>query len=119
EGLVVPVPLHPEMDVVGVDEFATAAATLWGGEVNWRTALSYDAMQAFAQTLASGADSRDDIAVAFSDPGFEVHCVTGQVSFLSTGDRDSSLMLVQVVDTTDESSSRSGVGLDFAPINEN
>lgn len=119
EGLVVPVPWHPEMDVAGVDEFATAAATLWGGDINWRTALSYDAMQAFSQALASGADSRDDIAVALSEPGFAVNGVTGLISFLSTGDRDSSLMLVEVVETPDESSSRSGVGLDFAPIDEN
>ena len=117
-GLVVPVPWHPEMDVVGVHEFATAAATLWGGEINWRTALRYDAMQVFSQALVSGADSREEIAAALGDPTFAVYGVTGPVSFLSSGDRDSSLLLVEVVETPDESTSRSGVGLDFLPIDD-
>ncbi|MFB2982759.1 ABC transporter substrate-binding protein [Microseira sp. BLCC-F43] len=33
-------------------KFATAAAQQWGGNVNWRTASSYDATQAFIQALS-------------------------------------------------------------------
>lgn len=89
-----------------------------GGDVNWRTALSYDAFQALrsARTVANvspnaGAQGRTALGQSLAAQGFSASGSTGAISFLPSGDRNAAVLLVQV-----EPGSRSGTGFDFVPL---
>ncbi|PZV21385.1 MAG: hypothetical protein DCF21_02455 [Leptolyngbya sp.] len=114
-GTVVTVPWHP---LKSMPPFAQTSSSLWGGDVNWRTALSYDAFQAFRSarsagnvTAASGQQGRAAIGQALAGQGFSATGSTGAISFLPSGDRNTTVLLVQV-----EPGSRSGTGFDFVPL---
>ncbi|MFQ3584862.1 MAG: ABC transporter substrate-binding protein [Cyanobacteriota bacterium] len=110
EGLVVAVPWHPE--IPRNRDFAQAAAQLWGGQVNWRTALAYDATRAFLQAFSFGSTNRSAVLARLGDPNFLVQDgASGQVRFLPSGDRDAPNVLVRV-----ERGNRSGTGYDFVPL---
>jgi|GEM_PF-6165584 len=51
-GLIVPTPWHPSQDSVLVEN----AKTLWGGNVNWRTANSYYVTRLIIKALKNGAN---------------------------------------------------------------
>lgn len=110
EGLVVAVPWHPQ--VPRNRGFAQAAAQLWGGQVNWRTALAYDATRVFLQAFSQGATSRNAVLARLQDPNFLLQDgASGEVRFLPSGDRNAPHVLVQV-----EPGNRSGTGYDFVPL---
>jgi branched-chain amino acid transport system substrate-binding protein len=95
-GLTLPVGWHPKAE--GAQTFGGSAAQLWGGEVNWRTAMAYDATLALARALELAGDSPSRVAVqqnlrqtSFSTPG-----ARGEVQFLPTGDRAGRPVMVQV-----------------------
>ncbi|MBF2003757.1 MAG: amino acid ABC transporter substrate-binding protein [Synechococcales cyanobacterium M58_A2018_015] len=90
--------------------FVRTAKTLWGGDVNWRTAMAYDATLALAAALQQDS-SRDGVQQALSRPGFSVMGATGTVRFLPSGDRNQAMQLVVV-----EPGARSGYGYDFVPV---
>lgn len=91
--------------------FAQSSRQLWGGDVNWRTAMSYDATQALAQGLQqAGSTSRDALVTAMHSSGFSVEGATGAVRFLPSGDRNQAMQLVVV-----SPGQRSGYGYDFVP----
>lgn len=115
-GAVLPVPWHPLRS--SDPNFASKGANLWGGDVNWRTALSYDAFQVVRQarsvanvTPQSGVQGRLMLEQALSGSSFSSNGVTGAISFLPSGDRNSQVTLVKV-----EPGSRSGTGFDFIPF---
>ncbi len=115
DGAVVTVPWHP---LKSTPPFAQTAASLWGGDVNWRTALSYDAFQALRSarsagnvTPAMGAQGRAALGQALAGQGFTANGSTGPISFLPSGDRNTTVLLVSV-----EPGSRSGAGFDFVPL---
>lgn len=115
-GAVLPVPWHPLRS--SDPNFAPKGASLWGGDVNWRTALSYDAFQVVRQarslanvTPQSGMQGRLMLEQALSASSFSSNGVTGAISFLPSGDRNSQVTLVKV-----EPGSRSGAGFDFMPF---
>ena len=84
EGMVLAVPWHPDVDT---GNFFTKAYELWGGEVNWRSAMAYDAVGAIIEGLKKG-NSREELKEALSNPGFSVQGATGTVRFLpGVGDR--------------------------------
>ncbi|MGK7924639.1 MAG: ABC transporter substrate-binding protein, partial [Spirulina sp.] len=107
-GMVLAVPWHilsnPEA------EFPQAAQKLWGGDINWRTAMAYDATRAFIEALQQ-EPTRDGIQRAFSDPQFQATGATGTIRFLPSGDRNQAVQLVEVKVGT-----RSNFGYDFVPI---
>ncbi len=114
-GAILTVPWHP---LRSTPPFAQNASSLWGGDVNWRTALSYDAFQALkaARTVGnvapgSGATGRTAIATALGGQGFSATGSTGAVGFLPSGDRNATVLLVKVQPGT-----RSGTGFDFVPL---
>ncbi|MEN9230355.1 MAG: ABC transporter substrate-binding protein [Thermostichus sp. DG02_5_bins_236] len=110
EGLVVAVPWHP--DVPRNREFAQAAAQLWGGQVNWRTALAYDATRVFLQAFSLGSTNRSAVLASLGNPSFLLSDgASGQVRFLPSGDRDAPNVLVRV-----QPGNRSGTGYDFVPL---
>ncbi|TVQ05621.1 MAG: hypothetical protein EA368_18980 [Leptolyngbya sp. DLM2.Bin27] len=114
-GTVVTVPWHP---LKSTPPFAQVAASTWGGDINWRTALSYDAFQALssARTVGnvapgSGVQGRTALGQAMAGQGFAASGATGAISFLPSGDRNATVLLVKV-----EPGSRSGTGFDFVPL---
>lgn len=114
-GSVITVPWHP---LKSTPPFAQVSSGLWGGDVNWRTALSYDAFQALrsARTVANvspnaGAQGRTALGQSLAAQGFSASGSTGAISFLPSGDRNAAVLLVQV-----EPGSRSGTGFDFVPL---
>ncbi|MGG6237727.1 ABC transporter substrate-binding protein [Nodosilinea sp. AN01ver1] len=114
-GTVVTVPWHP---LKSTPPFAQTSSGLWGGDVNWRTALSYDAFQVLssARTVGnvapgSGLSGRTAIGQALATQGFSANGSTGAISFLPSGDRNTTVLLVKV-----QPGSRSGTGFDFVPL---
>ena len=92
-------------------DFPQAASRLWKGEVNWRTALAYDATQALIAGIEDNP-SRQGIQAALSTPQFSTTGASGEISFLPSGDRNQKPQLVKV-----QSGSNSGFGYDFVPVN--
>ncbi len=116
KGAVLAVPWHPRQSN---PQFAQTAAQLWGGDINWRTALSYDALQVLKAAAATGnltptlaaPAARPALAEALGASGFSATGATGAISFLPSGDRNSTVTLVRV-----EPGQRSGTGFDFVPF---
>lgn len=91
-------------------EFTAATRRLWGGDVNWRTAMTYDATQVLAAGLAQNP-SRSGIQAVLSEPSFNVSGASGTIKFLTSGDRNAAVQLVTV-----EPGDRSSYGYDFVPL---
>lgn len=113
---VLSVPWHPLASAN--PNFVQVSSSLWGGDVNWRTAFAYDAMQTLrsARSTASvtpqmGAEGRTKLNSALTGSGFSANGTTGVISFLPSGDRNSKVLLVRV-----QPGNRSGAGFDFVPI---
>ena len=107
-GLTVAVPWHilryPQ------SPFVSESRQLWGGDVNWRTVMAYDA----TKTLAAGIQAdptRAGVAAALASSGFSAEGATDPVSFFPSGDRNQPSQLVEVVP-----GNRSGSGYDFVPV---
>lgn len=91
--------------------FVSTARQLWGGDVNWRTAMAYDAALALVAGLAPNP-TRAGLQSTLSGSGFTAQGATGAIRFLPSGDRNQAMQLVKV-----EPGSRSGFGYDFIPVN--
>jgi branched-chain amino acid transport system substrate-binding protein len=90
--------------------FPQAATRLWGGEVNWRTALAYDATQALIAGLERNP-TRQGLQQALSAADFVANGASGNIRFLTSGDRNQAVQLVKIV-----KGNRSGFGYDFVPL---
>ena len=86
------------------------ARQLWGGDVSWRTATTYDAAQALISAMATEA-SRDGVYQTLSRSGFEVMGAARLVRFFSNGDRNQAAQLVYIAP-----GERSGFGYDYVPV---
>jgi branched-chain amino acid transport system substrate-binding protein len=106
-GLILAVAWHP---TAFNNNFSSAATALWGGPVNWRTAMAYDATEAIIQGLQQNR-TRSGLQQALSNPGFQATGATGEIRFLPSGDRDARLILVKV-----QPGNVSGTGYDFVPL---
>ncbi|MGB3402244.1 MAG: ABC transporter substrate-binding protein [Microcoleaceae cyanobacterium] len=113
EGMVVAVPWHIENN--RSSEFVQTANQLWGGDVNWRSAMAYDATQTLISAIAlrggsriATSPSRDGVAQILSESGFSTPGATGSIRFLRSGDRNQAVELVTIQPGT-----RSGYGYDF------
>ena len=108
EEMVLAVPWH----ILGNSNpnFKQAATELWGGDVNWRTAMAYDATQALIGAIAENP-TRPGVQQALSAPNFSAEGATGMVRFLPSGDRNQAVQLVTI-----ELGTRSGQGYDFVPV---
>jgi branched-chain amino acid transport system substrate-binding protein len=107
--MVLAVPWHPE--AFTGNAFPQRATQLWGGQVNWRTALGYDAMQSIIAGLRQGNTTRQGLQQELSRPGFSTTGATGTIQFLPSGDRDGAAILVQV-----QPGGKSNTGFDFVPL---
>lgn len=90
--------------------FPQNATRLWGGDVNWRSALAYDATEVLAQAIQLNP-TRQGIQQALSSSEFSFTGASGKVKFLPSGDLDKAVELVEV-----KPGSRTGYGVDFVPI---
>ncbi|MEL6900870.1 MAG: ABC transporter substrate-binding protein [Cyanobacteria bacterium J06606_4] len=108
QGLTVAVPWH----ILSHEQssFVSESRQLWGGDVNWRTATTYDAVQALAAGLAQ-QPTRDGLAAALAASGLSIDGATDPIRFLPTGDRNQPSQLVEVVPGP-----RSGSGFDYVPL---
>ncbi|MBE9046000.1 ABC transporter substrate-binding protein [Pleurocapsales cyanobacterium LEGE 10410] len=78
-------------------KFASTARQLWGGNVNWRTAMAYDAAQAIISAIAhTPQPTRISIRQNLANPNLSTTGVEGRVSFLPSGDRLSDIQLVKI-----------------------
>ncbi len=110
-GTIVAVPWHILFDPQS--DFAQTSRQLWGGDVNWRTAMAYDATQVLIAGLEQNP-TRDGVRQALSAGGFSAEGASGPIRFLPSGDRNQAAQLVVV-----EPGSRSGYGYDFVPASQN
>jgi ABC-type branched-subunit amino acid transport system substrate-binding protein/WD40 repeat protein/regulator of sirC expression with transglutaminase-like and TPR domain len=115
-GMTVAVPWHIDNN----PDFANAASSLWKATVNWRTAMAYDATQAFIEALRQNCnaqetkDARECIAQRLRSKDFSVgNGASGQVQFEQSGDRVQESQLVVVKSS---SNSRSKTGYDFEVV---
>lgn len=90
--------------------FVNESRQLWGGDVNWRTAMAYDAAEALIAALGRNP-TREGIERALRSPDFSAQGASDTVRFLQSGDRNQGVQLVTVT-----TGNRSGFGYDFAPI---
>lgn len=94
EGMVLAVPWHIAADPTA--DFPKMSRRLWGGDVSWRTAMTYDASQALIQALKEAQD-RKGIQAALVSPRFSAEGASGTVRFLRSGDRNQRTQLVKIV----------------------
>jgi branched-chain amino acid transport system substrate-binding protein len=115
-GMVLAVPWHilanPD------SEFPTAAASLWGGDVNWRSAMAYDATQAIVVGLQQAqAQTREGLKLALTNSNFAAAGADADIYFQPSGDRNRAPILVRVVQAPAENPrGRSSTGFDFEPL---
>lgn len=107
-GMVLAVPWHilgnPDSD------FPQTSRQLWGGEVNWRTALAYDATKALIAAMEVNP-TRSGLQAALSSPNFRATGASGEIRFLPSGDRNQNVQLVTV-----EPGTRTNFDYEFVPI---
>ena len=108
-GMILTVPWHSQ----ATDSFAQNARELWGGGVNWRTAMAYDAAQTIFKAISLGSE-RQQIQQALANPGFSAQGASSKISFQPSGDRNMQGTLIKI-----EPGNRSGTGFDFEPIELN
>ncbi|GET43553.1 ABC transporter substrate-binding protein [Microseira wollei] len=106
--MVLAVPWHPE--AIPDNPFSKNARKYWGGDVNWRTALAYDATQAIIAGLKQD-NTRQGLQKTLSSSEFSANGATGKIQFLPSGDRNDSSILVKI-----QPGQSSGTGYDFAPV---
>jgi branched-chain amino acid transport system substrate-binding protein len=107
-GMVLAVPWH----ILGDPQssFPKAASQLWGGEVNWRTALAYDATKALIAGIERNP-SRAGVQQALSSSDFSATGSSGEIKFLPSGDRNRAVQLVTI-----QPGKRTSFGYEFVPV---
>jgi branched-chain amino acid transport system substrate-binding protein len=91
--LIVATPWHPK--IFPNNFFPREAMTLWGGSVNWRTAMAYDGTMIIAKALRQNP-TRKGVQNFLRSGGF-FDGATGKVNFLESGDRETNVLrLIQV-----------------------
>ena len=110
QDLVLAIPWHLKSN--RETEFSQVASHLWRGEVNWRTAMAYDATKALIAAIERHP-SRIGVQQALADPDFSVPGASDQIHFLPSGDRLKPIELVKV-----EPSRHNAFGYEFTPIKQ-
>lgn len=109
-GIVVAVPWHIDGDPNSA--FPRQSRQLWGADVNWRTALAYNATRALIAALERNP-TRIGVQQALSSPDFSTTGASGTIRFSPSGDSNAPVQLVRIVP-----GSRSGTGFDFVPVRQ-
>ncbi|WP_375472945.1 ABC transporter substrate-binding protein [uncultured Nostoc sp.] len=107
-GMVLAVPWHIDSDPKS--DFPQKSRQLWGADVSWRSALSYDATVALIAALERNP-TRAGVQQALLSSDFSAAGASGTIRFLASGDRNAPVQLVKIVP-----GSRSRTGYDFEPV---
>ncbi len=107
-GMIVAVPWHIAGNLMS--DFPQKSRQLWGGDVSWRTALSYDATVSLIAALERNP-TRSGVQQALLSSDFSATGASGTIRFLASGDRTAPVQLVKIVP-----GSRSRTGYDFEPV---
>lgn len=133
QGTILAIPWHS--DLPQSLDFAKAMRRRWGGDVNWRTAMAYDAAQALIQAIDQEITQKPDqkpnqkpvsssnlneaqdptrsaVKAALHRADFQAAGASAVVRFATTGDRSLPLVLITV-----REGNRSGTGFDFRLLN--
>ena len=107
--MIVSVPWHILAE--SKSDFVKTSKELWrGAEINWRTAMSYDATRCLISGIKQNP-TREGVAKTLLSTSFTVKGATGEIKF-SSGERyQADIQLVEI--KKKGSSSRSGYGYDF------
>ena len=108
-GMVLTVAWYPDSDAAH-DSFSHTARKLWGGGVNWRTAMAYDATQTLFKAITFGPE-RETIQQSLASPEFVARGSAASVNFLPSGDRNLQGTLVKIMP-----GKHSGTGFDFVTL---
>ena len=111
-GMVLAVPWHILANPQA--EFPKAANQLWGGEVNWRTAMAYDAAKALIAAIGRNP-SRSGVQQALSASDFSATGAAGGIQFLPSGDRNQAVQLV-TIQPSKPGEQRTPFGYEFVPV---
>ncbi len=109
EGLTVAVAWH----ILGDPEasFPKEATQLWGSEVNWRSAMAFDATTSLIAALGK-SPTREGVQAALSSSDFKATGAANEIKFLPSGDRNQAIQLVKV-----QKGTRTSFGYEFIPVN--
>ena len=108
ENMVLAIPWHILIDPDA--EFAQVASRLWGGEVNWRTAMAYDATKALIAAIER-SPTRIGVQQVLSNSNFVATGAGGKIRFFPSGDRHQAIQLVKI-----QPGDRTSFGYEFVPI---
>ena len=109
EDMVLAIPWHIKNNPD--DEFAQTAKQLWGGEVNWRSAMAYDAAKALIAAIEKSPNpTRISIQKSLSEGSFLATGASNKVRFLPSGDRSINIQLVKMQPSNNK------FGSEFVPI---
>ena len=108
EDMVLAIPWH--INSKPEDEFGQVARKLWVGDVNWRTAMAYDAAQALIAAIEE-RPTRLGVQQVLSNPNFSTLGACDQIRFLPSGDRLKPIELVKI-----QPSDRSSFSYEFSPV---
>jgi branched-chain amino acid transport system substrate-binding protein len=108
ENMVLAIPWH----ILGNPqaEFPQVANQLWGGEVNWRTAMAYDAAKALIAAIERNP-TRSGVQQALLASDFSAEGAAGSIRFLPSGDRNQAMQLVTI-----QPGNRTSFGYEFIPV---
>jgi branched-chain amino acid transport system substrate-binding protein len=95
-GMVLSVAWHVNQDET--DSFVRDALKLWGGGVNWRTAMTYDASQIILSGLKSAA-TREQLQKTLTNAKFAAPGAKANIEFLPSGERNIRGTLVKIEPT--------------------
>ncbi|ACK65332.1 Extracellular ligand-binding receptor [Rippkaea orientalis PCC 8801] len=112
KGMVLTASWHPQG--IPNNPFPKQAKQLWGGDINWRTALAYDATQAIITGFQQGEISRQGLQKTLANPNFFAEGATGKLQFLPSGDRSEGQILITIVP-----SQTNPTGFAFVPLKNN
>ena len=109
-GMTIAVPW--DVDIEPQSQFVRQSRQLWGAEVNWRTALAYNATQAAIAAIQK-SPTREGIQQTLASNDFSTLGAANPVQFLPSGDSNAPVQLVRVVRQTNAST-----GYDFVPVRQ-
>jgi ABC-type branched-subunit amino acid transport system substrate-binding protein len=96
EGLIIAIPWF--RGTSAAEDFAKESAKMWGGDVSWRTATSYDATQAFIKALSNNA-SRQTVLERLKNVNLTANETSGYpFQFTEDRERQGESILLQVKD---------------------
>jgi branched-chain amino acid transport system substrate-binding protein len=101
---------HPAFSSI-TQAFAKQAAKIWPGDINWRTAMSYDATQVILEGLRKSPNkTREGLHAVLTENTFSAEGAAGSIEFTPLGDRKPNPNLGILVEAHCES-----IGCRFVP----